>query len=170
MKKLELTIKETSDATVTFFISKQTHRNGDFGRKTDLFNARNGVILASNICPAYDSGLDDILYVRGMRTSDDMHQITVSNEQYTALEEAVEEYNTYFDTEVPTEVDEFITSDEKDVLTYLKERVKSDENSIKLMQDAQSVLDTRIETLTKQIKATKLAIKTYETAYEWSKS
>lgn len=91
-RHLELKIVSVENDEVTFKIEEQTHRLKDFSKQFNprMFTASNGIMIRS--CREPDFQLS-ILYVRGMVDAEDDAEITVSQETFFKICEAVEEYN-----------------------------------------------------------------------------
>lgn len=89
---LELKIVRVENDEVTFEIKEQTHRLDNFCQQFNprMFQASNGITIRSCKEPDFNYS---VLYVRGMIDAEDDAEITVPQETFFKICEAVEEYN-----------------------------------------------------------------------------
>lgn len=93
-RHIELAVVKVEGDTVKFRIVEQTHRNGEFSRKTDTaeFKACNGISLMSYSVPQWLSSAS-ALYCRGEDNKQDMCEITCTAGEFSRIYEAISEYN-----------------------------------------------------------------------------
>ena len=93
MKKIEYCILEMKNQEVTFYISEQTCRMGDFGHNSHRFVDSKGFILMSQGRPENSSACDKVVFVRGLDKRRDEDKITMSLGKFLSFANAVKEYN-----------------------------------------------------------------------------
>jgi hypothetical protein len=106
MKKvLEITVDriDMDKGTVVFHISRQSHKNDQFGKEFNYFNAKNGVFLFSSYYPSCN--VIGYLYVQGHSTELNNECLCITFSEFARLLEAIKEYN---DFEFPEEKHEIV--------------------------------------------------------------
>jgi hypothetical protein len=94
MKKIEYEVKH-DDKLVIVKITKQTHREGAFGKNNNGFDCKNGITLASVACPA--NGLfHNCIFFRGDSLSQDKDEVLFNANEFELFKECVKEYNKCF--------------------------------------------------------------------------
>ncbi len=94
MKKIEYSFIH-KDKYVSVRITKQTHRDNDFGINKNEFDCQNGITMASVSCPANDINCDYIFF-RGDCSHQDNKIIVFNANEFELFKECVEEYNEWF--------------------------------------------------------------------------
>ena len=97
MKKLILRyLKISIIDDVSFKIEEQTHRNDDFADNYPNFDAKNGVVVASDGYPAVYNQRELSFYCRGRYCESDDKEITVNDLIWKEIKIAVKEYNEHY--------------------------------------------------------------------------
>ena len=91
-RHIEISVVRVEEHTVTFRISRQTHREINFTPNGDEFKSSCGVILNSQSFPEC-GGSCDVLFVRGCDPCKDDEEITVPLFNFAKIMQAVNEYN-----------------------------------------------------------------------------
>jgi len=101
MKKIKLQVVNNQNFNkVLVKVTEQTSRYYNFGGNvagdSRKFQAKNGLILASNERPARDADDSSIVWVRGYDASKDDSSIVLTRAQFDKLGAAVREYNEFW--------------------------------------------------------------------------
>lgn len=91
-RHIEISVERVEEDTVTFRISRQTHREEEFTQNGREFKSSCGVILSSQGSPEFGAYIKT-LFVRGWDYSEDDNKITVSLLHFADIMQAVTEYN-----------------------------------------------------------------------------
>ena len=95
MKKLILRYFKPMDDKVYFTIEEQSHREREFGNRSNTFRGSRGIVLGSASYPAISYNCDK-LYCRGNVIGSDYKKIKTTLPLWNKIKEAVKEYNEYF--------------------------------------------------------------------------
>ena len=91
-RRIELAVVKVDGDKVTFKISEQTHRCGDFAPKGPAFRSSSGYCLISEACPVAGACIDG-LFVRGWLRLKDDAEVTAPLDTFARIMEAITEYN-----------------------------------------------------------------------------
>lgn len=91
-RHIEISVVSIKEPTVTFRISRQTHRGEEFTPNGREFKSSYGYFLVSQGCPEYKE-CRDLLYVRGVDDYEDDSPVTVPLLHFAKIMQAVTEYN-----------------------------------------------------------------------------
>lgn len=91
-RHIEISVERVEEDTVTFRISRQTHREEEFTPNGNEFKSSCGYFLVSQECPEYKE-CRDLLYVRGLNNYADDNPVTVPLLQFAKIMQAITEYN-----------------------------------------------------------------------------
>ena len=95
MKKLILRYFKPMDDKVSFKIEEQSHREREFGNRSNTFRGSRGIALGSASYPAISYNCDK-LYCRGNVIGSDYNIVLTIPEIWEKIKVAVREYNAYF--------------------------------------------------------------------------
>lgn len=102
MKRVEIKVEGSIGDTRVVYITSQTHRNNEFGRKEIewptgfVFTASNGIRLMSCLSPHYCAE-SKILWVHGKNKAMDHRRFVVPKTDFELLQAAIAEYNKTFE-------------------------------------------------------------------------
>lgn len=91
-RHIEISVVSVKKHTVTFRISRQTHREETFTPNGSEFKSSCGIVLSSQGSPEFGAYIKT-LFVRGWDSSEDDNKITVSLHHFADIMQAVTEYN-----------------------------------------------------------------------------
>ena len=91
-RHIEISVVRIKEPTVTFRISRQTHRGEEFTPNGREFKSSCGFFLSSQGAPEFGAYIKT-LFVRGWDYSEDDNKITVSLLHFAKIMQAVTEYN-----------------------------------------------------------------------------
>lgn len=91
-RHIEISVERVEEDTVTFRISRQTHREEAFTPNGREFKSSCDVLLSSQGSPEFEAYIKT-LFVRGWDSSEDDNKITVSLHHFADIMQAISEYN-----------------------------------------------------------------------------
>ena len=91
-RHIELAVVKVDGDQVTFRIAEQTHRGDTFAASGYEFTSSSGYNIVSGVSPR-SAECCNMLYVRGMNSTDDNIKMTVNLKNFARIMEAVNEYN-----------------------------------------------------------------------------
>lgn len=91
-RHIELAVVNVDGDKVTFRIAEQTHRGDTFAASGYEFTSSSGYNIVSGVSPR-SAECCNMLYVRGMNSTDDNIKMTVNLKNFARIMEAVNEYN-----------------------------------------------------------------------------